>query len=89
MRKNKLDQSEKNLEKNIEQYVPVRKTEYKAIAKAIAARRKDAVLNIRVNQHDLDGIKRKAKKLGIKYQTFITEVLHKVAEESPKYKEKG
>ncbi len=38
-----------------------------------------AVMNIRVNSNDLEHIKRKAQKLGIKYQTFISEILHRVA----------
>lgn len=43
-------------------------------------RKKDAVLNIRVNSQDLLKIKKKAKKSGLKYQTFITEFLHHLAE---------
>ena len=41
---------------------------------------RDAVLNIRVNSWDLAQIKQKAQKLGIKYQTLISEILHKVAQ---------
>lgn len=45
-----------------------------------AQRKKDAVLNIRMNSQDLLKIKKKAKKSGLKYQTFITEFLHHLAE---------
>jgi predicted DNA binding CopG/RHH family protein len=45
----------------------------------IARRKKDAVLNVRINSDDLEGIKQKARKLGVKYQTFVSEILHKVA----------
>jgi predicted DNA binding CopG/RHH family protein len=45
----------------------------------LARRKKDAVLNIRINQGDLDDLKAKAKRRGVKYQTFIAEVLHRVA----------
>ena len=62
------------------EYVNVSKKEFNAIAKAVAARKKDAVLNIRVNSGDLANIRQKAKKFGIKYQTFISELLHKVAQ---------
>ena len=56
------------------------KEKFDSIAKSLAARKKDAVLNIRVNSNDLSSIKQKAKKFGIKYQTFISELLHKVAQ---------
>ena len=79
MRQIKLTKAERAIEESIDEYVPVTKAEYSAIVGAIEARRKDAVLNIRVNRQDLNGIKQKARRLGIKYQTFISEVLHKIA----------
>ena len=48
-------------------------------AEAIARRRKKAVLTIRMNQQDLDRIKKKAKHYKIPYQTFISEILHRIA----------
>jgi len=80
MRKVKLTRAERGIEESLEQFVPVDKLEYEQIVQAIASRRKDAVLNIRVNRNDLKNIKYKAQKLGIKYQTFISEILHRVAE---------
>jgi predicted DNA binding CopG/RHH family protein len=80
MRKIKLTRQERAIEDSIEELVPVSAEEYSALAHAIAIRRKDAVLNIRVNRHDLESIKQKAKKLGIKYQALISEVLHRVAQ---------
>ncbi len=53
--------------------------EFNRIAEAIARRKKDAVLNIRVNGEDLAIIKRKAKKMGIPYQTFVSELIHQYA----------
>ena len=61
------------------EFVSVDNKELEDISQAIARRKKDAVLNIRVNSQDVISIKQKAKKLGIKYQTFISEVLHKIA----------
>ena len=61
------------------EFISVDNKELEEISQAIARRKKDAVLNIRVNSHDIISIKQKAKKLGIKYQTFISEVLHKIA----------
>ena len=80
MRKIKLTRAEQAIEDSIDQYVPVSKEEYEQIARAIAAKKRDIVLNIRVNSYDLANIKQKAEKLGVKYQTFISELLHRVAQ---------
>jgi predicted DNA binding CopG/RHH family protein len=82
MRKIKLTKQEKSIEEALlrGEYVSVSKEKFAEIAAALEARKKDAVLNIRVNSYDLENIKQKAQKLGVKYQTFISEVLHKVAE---------
>ncbi|MFH1189902.1 MAG: antitoxin [Candidatus Omnitrophota bacterium] len=80
MRKIKLTREERAIENSLEQFVPVDKQEYEQIINAIAARKKDAVLNIRVNSHDLKSIKHKAEQLGIRYQTFISEVIHRIAQ---------
>ena len=61
------------------EYRDVSRSEFKDIAQAIAHRKKDAVLNVRVNRYDLEGIKHKAKKLGVRYQTFLSEIIHRVA----------
>ena len=61
------------------EYVSASKEEFDAIARLIAEHRKDAVLHLRINKYDLQSLKAKAKKHGIKYQTFIAEVLHRVA----------
>mgnify|MGYP001612170060 CR=1 FL=1 len=55
---------------------------FREVAEAIAnykARQKNAVLNIRINAGDLQLLKDKAKKMGVKYQTFISEILHRIA----------
>jgi predicted DNA binding CopG/RHH family protein len=79
----KLTRYEQSIEDEIDQYVPVSKEEAerfrKAIANTLAARKKNAVLNIRINKMDLDNLKLKAKRLGLKYQSFIAEALHKIA----------
>ena len=79
MRKLKLTKEERAIEQSLEEFVPVSRQELGEIVDAIEQRKKDAVLNIRINRYDLESIKQKAKKLGIKYQTFISEILHKVA----------
>lgn len=75
----KLTPYEKRLEAAADEYKPVSKEEFEAIKRSLERRKKDAVLNIRVNQGDLDNLKTKAKKLRVKYQTFISEILHRVA----------
>jgi predicted DNA binding CopG/RHH family protein len=77
----KLTKQEKAIEKALVkgEYVSAGKAKLEKMAQAIAARRKDAVLNIRLNGTDLKNIKNKAERLGVKYQTFISEVLHRVA----------
>ena len=80
MRKIKLIKEEQWFEDHAEEFVPVNREEFELIKQAIERRKKDAVLNIRVNSYDLDTIKQKARKIGVKYQTFISEILHKVAE---------
>ncbi|MDD5270522.1 MAG: antitoxin [Candidatus Omnitrophica bacterium] len=81
MKSVKVTSEKKRIEKNLLKgdYKPVSDSEFRAISESIARRKKDAVLNIRVNSQDLEFIKQKARKLGIKYQTFISEVIHKIA----------
>ena len=82
MRRIKLTRQEKAIEDALMrgEYVDVSKEKFNEIAQAIVAHRKDTVLNIRVNSQDLKSIKQKAVRLGVKYQTFISEILHKVAQ---------
>lgn len=79
MRRIKLTKEEQWIEDHLEEFVSVSREKYAEIAKALEARKKDAVLNLRVNRLDLENIKQKARKLGVKYQTFISEILHNVA----------
>jgi len=82
MRKIELTKQEQTIEDSLVrgEYVSVSKAEFDSIARSLAARKKDVVLNIRVNSYDLASIKQKAEKLGVKYQTFISEILHRVAQ---------
>jgi len=82
MRKINLTRQEKAIEDSLlkGEYTNIAKSDFAAIAEAIAARKKDAVLNVRVNSRDLASIKQRAQKLGIKYQTFISEVIHRIAQ---------
>ena len=81
MRRIKLTREERAIEEALlkGEYRDAGKAKFDEIAAALARRRKDAVISIRINRYDLDQIKRKAKRLGVKYQTFIGEVLYRVA----------
>ena len=81
MKKIRLSRSEKAIEAALVrgEYRPVKKAEFDRIAEAIARRKKDAVLNIRVNSQDLDNINQKAKQMGVPYQTFVSELIHQYA----------
>ena len=77
-----LTAEEKEIMKAIEhdEFVPVTGPELKAVADAIAGRKKDATLTLRVNSRDIDRIKEMTGRKGIPYQTYISEVIHRVAE---------
>ena len=81
MKRMKLTREEKRIEEDLIQgkYISVGKEEFDKVAKALEARKKDAVLNIRINNGDLQNLKKKAQKYGVKYQTFIAEILHVAA----------
>ncbi|MFH1503814.1 MAG: hypothetical protein ABIH08_00255 [Candidatus Omnitrophota bacterium] len=81
MKRIKLSKEEKTIENALlrGEYTKVSDKEMKAIQQALTVRKKDYTMTIRVNSEDIKKIKRKAAKAGVKYQTFISEVLHKVA----------
>ena len=81
MRQIKLDAEEKQIMEAIErnEYVPVGGKELREMADSIAARKKNMTLTIRVNSQDINRIKKFSKAKGIPYQTYISEVIHRVA----------
>jgi predicted DNA binding CopG/RHH family protein len=81
MRKLKLAKSEKAIENALirGEFKPVSNAELSEIANAIERRKKDAVLSIRINRHDLKSIQDKAKKLHVPYQSLVAELLHRFA----------
>jgi predicted DNA binding CopG/RHH family protein len=78
----KLIPEEKKIMRAVEadEYVPVSGQELKDVADAIAARKKDATLTIRVNSRDIARIKQMATRKGIPYQSYLSEVIHRVAQ---------
>ncbi len=81
MRNLKLDADEKDILGAIEreEFVPVTGKELRAVADAVAMRKKDMTLTIRVNRGDIDRIKKLAQSKGIGYQSYLSEVIHRVA----------
>ena len=82
-REPKLTSYEKDIEEGLlrGEFIPVSKEELRKVEQAIKNSRKDAVLNIRINNNVLNIIKSKAEEMGVKYQTFIAEILRRVAYE--------
>lgn len=81
MKNIRLTKEEREIEKALigGEYRSVTQKEFESIAEAIRQRKKNAVLNIRVNSEDLRRLKQKSKRLGVAYQTFISEILHRFA----------
>ena len=81
MAKTRLNKEEREIEQALVsgEYRPIPQKEFTRIARAIRQKKKDAVLNIRVSSEDLRRLRQKSKSLGIPYQTFISEILHRFA----------
>jgi len=88
MKRIRLTREEKEIEDALlrGEYRPVSREDFERTKRLIARtamelrrRKKDAVLNIRINSRDLDSIKKKARNLGIPYQTLVAELLHQYA----------
>ncbi len=84
MKNFKLDAEEQELLDSLEkgEWKPVKNQKEEIAAIQIAAQnfmKKDARINIRVSQFDLNRIKRVAAHEGLPYQTLIASVLHKFA----------
>jgi predicted DNA binding CopG/RHH family protein len=82
MKKQHLDPEEKEIMEAIEndEFIPVTGVQLKRVADAIAARKKDMTLTIRVNRKDINRIKKMAQKRRIPYQSYISEVIHRIAQ---------
>ena len=81
LRKITLTPYEKQLEDEVVrgEWIPVSPEEFKEVQEALERARKKSILHMRINTGDLNLLKQKAKKMGVKYQSFIAEILHRVA----------
>jgi predicted DNA binding CopG/RHH family protein len=75
----KLYNFEKGIEKNAEQFVKVNKKTQQRIKKIISKANEKNRVTLRLNNQTLELIKRKAQEEGLPYQTFISSILHKYA----------
>ena len=82
MKKLKLTKEEKEIENALlgGEYKPIKGKELANIENTLKSRKKDITMTIRVNSEDIEKIKSKAKELGIKYQSYISEIIHQVAQ---------
>jgi len=82
MKRIRLTKEEKEIEESLinGKLVPIKGKQLEMIEESLKSRKKDITMTIRVNSEDIEKIKKKAKKLGVKYQTYISEVLHQVAQ---------
>ena len=75
----KLDNFEKEIEKNAEQYVKTSKKTQQRIKKIITKANEKNRVTLRLNNQTLELIKQKAQEEGLPYQTLISSILHKYA----------
>ena len=82
MKKLKLTKEEKEIESSLLSggYKTIQGKELASLEKTLKSRKKDITMTIRVNSEDIEKIKGKAKELGIKYQSYISAIIHEVAQ---------
>ena len=79
MNKIKLDSFENEIEKNAEQFISAKKKTHQRVKKIISNANEKNRITLRLNNQTLESIKRKAQEEGLPYQTFISSILYKYA----------
>jgi predicted DNA binding CopG/RHH family protein len=77
MKELKLDNYEKEIEKDILKYKKVSSSKIAKIERIIQKANEKKNISLRLNSQDLDQLKLKAEKEGIPYQTLISSIIHK------------
>ena len=82
MKKIRLTKEEKEVENALlsGEFKSLKGKELESIENALKTRKKNITMTIRVNSEDVEKIKEKANRLGIKYQSYISEIIHQVAQ---------
>lgn len=73
----KLDSFERQIEDDADRFVPVAGDDRTRVEQILEKSRKSRNINIRISEHDLEQVKRRAEREGLPYQTLISSVLHK------------
>jgi predicted DNA binding CopG/RHH family protein len=76
-----LDRLEKGIEESSSKYAPTHGAKRAKIERILERARKTRNINIRIREHDLAQLKRRAEEEGVPYQTLISSVLHKYLSE--------
>lgn len=77
MSKLKLDDYEKEIEKNILKFKKASKTKINKVEKILQKANEKKNISLRVNSQDIEQLKLRAEQDGIPYQTLISSILHK------------
>ena len=77
MKKNNLDNYEKEIENQSSEYISVTGGKRRRIESIIERSRKTRNINIRISEFDLENLRGRSEEEGIPYQTLIASVLHK------------
>lgn len=80
-RKVTLDRLEKGIEAKSTMYSPIGGVKRARIERILERARKTRNINIRISEHDLGRLKKRAEEEGVPYQTLISSVLHKYVSE--------
>jgi predicted DNA binding CopG/RHH family protein len=73
----KLDNYEKDIEKDVLKYKKVSSSKLAKIERIIQKANEKKNISLRLNSQDLEQLKLKAEKEGIPYQTLISSIIHK------------
>jgi predicted DNA binding CopG/RHH family protein len=73
----KLDDYEKEIEKNILKFRKASKTKINKVEKILQKANEKKNISLRVNSQDIEQLKLRAEQEGIPYQTLISSILHK------------
>jgi predicted DNA binding CopG/RHH family protein len=79
MKNIKLDNFEKSIEDNAEQYKKATTKTRQRVKKIISKTNEKNRITLRLSNQTLERIKRKAQEEGLPYQTLISSILHKYA----------
>ena len=77
MKTYKLTDEEKEIENEIEHFIPISGKKKEQLEKIIAQAKKNRSISLRISNYTLEKLKEKANDEGIPYQTLVNSILHK------------